>query len=367
MNLFQAVAFYKPYLDDFNRRLPEFARSSFNTRLRMLIRDRFMDLHVLKPILDASPRASFSVANDDLLMRSWAKEHGLRTVSRDEILLAQIEESQAEVFYTLHPKVFNADFVRRLPGCVKTKVAWLAAPDDGLDFSCYDAMVSNFPPLLSKWKKDGINAYEFFPGVDARVVSELSQLPDRPVKISFAGQYSPTLHHRRNALLVSLARDFREESVSLRLQNRKWKPLFNIRGVRRLNSPIRTLPVDLRSAAGPAVYGRQLYELFGASQVVFNGTIDFANDWRVNMRCFEIAVSGACMVGDFGRYSPGFVEGEMFATYRSEKELFESIRALLDHPDQAMQMGRAAQKMVLSRYNKERQWSRFQEVISSIY
>jgi hypothetical protein len=325
-----------------------------------------MDLHVLKPVLDGRPSASFCVANDNVLMLSWAEEHGLKTTNRNEILLAQIEESRAEVFYTLHPKVFNGDFIRRLPGCVKTKVAWLAAPDDGVDFSCYDAMVSNFPPLISDWIKAGINTYDFFPGVDNRVVNELSQLPDRPIQISFAGQYSPTLHHKRNALLVSLAKDFHENTISLRLQNRKWKPFVNMRGVRRINSPVRTLPDDLRDVAGPAVYGRQLYELFGASQIVFNGTIDFANDWRVNMRCFEIAASGACMVGDFGRYSDGFIEGEMFATYKSEEELSQSVRELLNNPEQTMQMGQAAQKMVLDRYNKEKQWSRFQEIISSI-
>ena len=205
MKIFQAVKFYKPYLDNFNYRFPELIKSSFESRIKMLIRDRFMDLHVLKPVLDGCPLASFSVANDDALMRSWAQAHGLRTTNRNEILLAQIEESRAEVFYTLHPKVFNGDFIRRLPGCVKTKVAWLAAPDEGLNFSCYDAMISNFPPLISDWIKAGINAYDFFPGVDDRVVNELSQLPSRPIQISFAGQYSPTLHHKRNALLVSLS------------------------------------------------------------------------------------------------------------------------------------------------------------------
>lgn len=367
MRVFQAVSFYKPYLNNFNARYPDMLHVSYDTRLRMLIRDRFMDLHVLRPVLDCCPMASFSVVNDANLMNAWVKEYGMAgSVNAFDILLNQIEESRAEVFYTLHPKIFNKSFIRRLPGCVKAKVAWLAAPDDGVDFSCYDGMLSNFPPLIQSWRDSGLNAYEFFPGVDERVVNELSHLPDRPIQISFAGQYSPTLHHRRNALLASLAGKFRGRAISLRLQARRWKPLIDVRGFRRINTPIPALPSELRDVAGPAVYGRSLYELFGSSQIVFNGTIDFANAWRVNMRCFEIALAGACMLGDSGRYSSGFVENEMFATYKSEDDLPKVIEDLLSDPEQTRAMGQRAQRMVLQKYNKTAQWSRFEEIVSSI-
>lgn len=366
MKIFQAATFYQPYLESFNQRFPELRSCSFASRVNMLLRDRFMDLHILKPVLEGCHTAGFSVPNDPLLMRAWAKEHGLANRSLMEILLAQIEESGSDVFYTLHPKVFNHDFIRRLPGCVKTKVAWLAAPDDGLDFSCYDGMLSNFPPLMQAWAESGIRGFDFFPGVDANVIHEISQHEDRPIQISFAGQFSPSLHHKRNAMLVALAREFEDHTISLRLQHRKWKPFLKVRGLQRLNSPIRTLPVALRKVAGPAVYGRGVYELFGASQIVFNGTIDFGIHWRVNMRCFEIALSGACMVGDAGFYSGGFEEGSMFSSYRSEEELSRTIKELLDEPQKPRDMGNAARKMVLERYNKEKQWNRFQEIISQI-
>lgn len=366
MKVFQAFNSYLPYQDDFNRRHPALLHGTFSSRLEALLVDGFMGLHILKPALGKEPDVQFCVPNDPHLMGAWAKENGMSDHNNEQILLSMIEDSRADVFYSLHPKVFAGKFIKKLPGNIRTKIGWLAAPDDNVDFGAYDAMVSNFPPLLEKWSKEGKRAFEFFPAVDESISTFSRSFQNRDIDLSFAGQYSPSLHTRRNELIEVISRSLAGHELSLNLQCRKWKPILDKRFVRRINSPVRSLPKCLRGYAKPPVYGVGLYELFGRSRIVFNAAIDFSQDWRVNMRCFEVAASGACMISDAGRYPDGFIEEKMFVTYKDESELVDKAKELIANPGLAAQMGRNAQEMVFKNYNKDRQWQVFQTIASTL-
>jgi len=165
MRLFQNSALYPSYLPYFDGLAA--GAVSFDDRLRAFLNDRFGVLHFLQPVIDRSPDAFFTNADDKTLQAYWARERGMSSASSPEdILLAQIEHHRTEVFYNLDPIRYSSSFVRRLPGCVRRAVCWRAAPSGGADLSAYDVVVSNFPSILDDWRQKGCNVALFFPGID---------------------------------------------------------------------------------------------------------------------------------------------------------------------------------------------------------
>src|SRR5690349_12985653 len=127
VRLFQNSGMYPTYM----RRLRALTNgfSSFTEQINIFIDDRYGASHFLLPVLNRDPEAFFTNGDDELLQTAWAREHGLaRNVSLEDILLAQIENHRAEVFYNLDPIRYGSDFVRKLPACVRCSIAWWAAP-----------------------------------------------------------------------------------------------------------------------------------------------------------------------------------------------------------------------------------------------
>src|SRR5262249_4417888 len=178
--------------------------SSFETRLRVFLDDRFGALHFLKPVLEGDAQAFFTNADDNILQRRWARENGLKSgASREDILLAQIEHHRTEVFYNLDPIRFASAFIRRLPGCVHKSIGWRAAPSGGADLTAYDAILGNFPSILEAWRAKGCRAEWFAPAVDP--VMDRYGEAERPIDVLFAGGYSR--HHSARAQILNEVAD----------------------------------------------------------------------------------------------------------------------------------------------------------------
>ena len=147
MRLLQNSGCYPTYFA--GRRHRSQALLTFKVQIGRFLEGRYGAVHFLAPVLNGDETAFFTNGDDEVLQRTWAREMGMSTkASLAEILLAQIESHRTEVFYNLDPMRYGSDFVRRLPGCVRKKVAWRAAPSPGADFSGYDLMVCNFPSIL---------------------------------------------------------------------------------------------------------------------------------------------------------------------------------------------------------------------------
>ncbi len=364
MRVFQTHTFYKTYLDHFNARCPEAIAAPFEKRRAMLLHDRFMAAHILKPIHDRDPEAFFTVANDELLQGAWARENGLKTTNPKEILKAQVESHRAEVFYTLDPQRWNGELARQLSACVRVRIGWLGVPMHGQDGVGFDAMISNFEPHLVDWRKRGIRCFPFDPSHDPEMC-RWGCNTDRPIDICFVGQYNSWLHTRRNEILKAMCELSRENLVSLRLMHRKWRPLAQSGPLARVPTPIRTLPLDLRRITGPPVFGLEMYKLFSQSKIVLNAHLDMAQHRRANMRCFEAMGCGACMLGDDGAYPPGFEPSRQFETYTDHRDLVTKATSLLSADARRRAMADQGRKFIETTYSKDTQWLRFREIVQN--
>jgi len=362
MRLLQIATFYPAYLADFDRKHPIFP--SYEKRLEALLDDRFNATHILEPIQKNEPWARLIIGNDLTGQQLWAKSKNIPFTTLHDVALAQIEEHQPDVVYTLNPKIFDSNFVRRLPGCVKKTICWLAAPQDSADLSAFDLRVCNFPHILEGWRAEGQRAEWLSPAHDPEMDSYAANT-DRPIDIAFAGQFSPN-HKTRNALLESIAALGKKYKVAFALLHPRFARLGDRGLASRIILPWPHLPSALRKVAIPAAFGRSLYQLFGQSKIVFNAAIEMAGQYRGNMRCFEALGCGAGMVSDDGIYPEHFSPGAHFLTFTSPEHALEALEELLRDPGRRQEITQAGRASIKQNYSKRHQWETFQQLVHSI-
>ena len=362
MRLFQNSGLYPSYLAYLNRLARD--ATSFAARLSIFMEDRFGALHVLEPVLEGAPEAFFTNADDEILQRLWAREHGLPVkATLEDILLAQIEQQRTEVFYNSDPIRYPSSFVRRLPGSVRTALCWRAVPSRTADLTAYGAVLGNFPTIADFWRKQGCRAELLYPAYDP--VMAVYGTGERPIDVLFVGGYSR--HHRERAkTLESVATLARTHNVAFHLDASRLTRLAESPLGRLLPLGKHRRPPVIAEIARSAVFGRKLYELIGQSKVVLNGAIDIAGRDRGNMRCFEAMGCGALLVSDDGNYPEGMQNGVTIETYASSADAASVVsRCLGDWPRHAVIAARGRAELV-ARYGKSRQWQDFLAIVAQV-
>jgi len=360
MRVFQNSGYYPSY----GPRLRLLAANAvtFKQQLQVFLDDRYGASHMLLPVARADPDAFFTNWDDELLQRAWAREAGLpKRMTLEDILLAQIEAHRTEVFYNLDPVRLANKFLERLPGCVKRSIAWRVAPSGDVDFSKYDLVVGNFPGILAEMSKRGYRTAYFVPSHDP-VMDRLAGNSERPIDVLLVCGYSR--HHMRRAEILNAVAGLIDRFQIVfhldpsRLSRLAESPLGYVPALARHRRP-----QIVRSVSRPPVFGLELYRVLSQAKIVLNGAIDMSGNERGNMRCFEGMGCGALLLSDEGKYPDGMVPGSTLITYGSSTDAIAQARRLLADDDQREAIAREGHKMVSTRYSKEIQWLRFQELL----
>ena len=362
MRLFQNSGLYPAYLTRLNRLAA--GAVTFTERRNVFLADRYGASHFLKPVLEGETTAFFTNGDDRELQRLWAHENGLpHKATRDDILRAQLEAHRTEVFYNIDPMRYSSAFINHLPGTVRCKVAWRAAPSPGADFSGYDLVVCNFPSILESYRRAGWKAAWFAPAHDP-VMDAYATNTERPIDVLFVGGYSR--HHRQRAEVL--------DAVAAR--GRDLKVVFHLnrsRLTRIAESPIGSLlplrkyrrPSDIRRVTENPIFGTELYKALSSAKIVLNGAVDMAGEDRGNMRCFEAMGCGALLVSDAGRYPHGMVDGESFLAYGCASEAAAVIERSLQSSERTLTIANRGLRLVQSAYSKATQWRAFQSLVET--
>ncbi|MER9067585.1 glycosyltransferase [Mesorhizobium sp. M0902] len=332
----------------------------FERQREVFLNDRYGASHILLPALAGSPEAFFTNGDDESLQRAWAIENGLgEDASLADILLAQIEHHKSDIFYNLDPFRYDGSFVRRLPGHVKRKIAWRAAPGR-IDFSGYDLVVCNFPSMRRLWEEQGAKTAQFFPAHDPEL-DAVAANRSRDVDVLFFGGYSRH-HQRRRQILETVARLSDRRKVVFHLDLSRYTPLAEtplgwfgpLRAVRR--------PRMIRAVSAPPVFGRAMYAELGRAKVVVNASIDMAGPDRGNMRCFETMGAGALLISDAGNYPAPMRNGETMVVYDQPQEASKAIERRLDDGSWD-RIGWAGNRVIREEYSKKHQFERFLQLV----
>jgi len=360
MRVFQNSGYYPSYASRL-RRLAANALT-FKQQIQVFLDDRYGACHMLLPISCGDNDAFFTNWDDQSLQRGWAREAGLpKTLTLEDILLAQIEAHRTEIFYNLDPVRLANGFLRRLPGCVKKSIAWRSAPSGPVDFSDYDLVVGNFPGILAEMSSRGYRTAYFAPSHDP-VMDRFADNRDRPVDVVFVGGYSR--HHTRRAEVLNAV-------AGLADQSRVVFHLDPSRLSRLADSPLGVLPPlnrsrrpsKVRSVSQGPVFGLELYDVLSKAKIVLNGAIDMAGEERGNMRCFEGMGCGALLLSDAGKYPVGMAPGSTLVTYTTGADAVAQIRRLLADDGHREAIAREGHKMISTTYSKRDQWQAFQKLL----
>lgn len=361
MRLFQNAGLYKSYKAKFN--VLNEAGLPFETRINRYLIDRFNAVHLLKPVLERRGEVFFTNGNDEVLQYKWAVENGLNTkkLTIEDILLAQVEYHQSEVFYNLDPLTFSSSFVKRLPGCVKRKICWRAAPSPGADLSGYDLVVCNFPSILNQWKNFGWSTAYMTPAHDPAMDSYGNEL-NRPIDILFIGGFSR--HHKKRALILEAVAALSDkynihysmdESFLTKIAE---SPFGFLPGLRMHKRPSNVIDIS-----NPPVFGLEMYKKISQAKIVLNGAIDMSGIDRGNMRCFEALGCGALMLSDAGQYPDGFRNKTTMLNYFDIDDAVSKIHSVLGDWNDFSHIAHQGFNMIRTKYSKRAQWELFTSLL----
>jgi Glycosyl transferases group 1 len=361
MRLFQNIFAYPAYLRYLNRICGR--RIAYARRLKALQAEGLNGVHVLEPIIKGKAGAFLACSVDRELQRAWAIENGLpATADPDDVLLAQIEHARAEIFYTQSPHRYGPVFLRRLPGCVRRRICWMAPPAPAGDLSAYDLVLNNFPTSLKKYGEQGVRTAYFTPSFDP-LMAEHCDNQERPIDLAFAGGY--TRHHRqRAAILEAIAELHNECSIHFSFDPGRFTQLAE--------SPIGWMtpvrnharPPAVRAVSHPALFGRQMYRLYSRAKIVLNCAVDSAAGDRGNIRCFEAMGCGALLLTDAGRYPDGMEDGRTMRIYESAEDAVRMLRESLRNTSKRKAIATSGLVLMKERYSKSQQWKKFQELVN---
>jgi hypothetical protein len=331
---------------------------SFAAEMAAFLYERLSAVHLLAPVLESDASTFLTFGNETTLQRRWAKENGLRKLSsNDDILLAQLEAHRTEIFYDLAPNLHGPQFVKRLPGCIKSKIAWYAAPGFAENLTAYDLVVSNFPRLLESYRLRGCKVAQFFPAFDP-VMDEYAKNVERPIDVVFVGTYSRQ-HSRRTEILEVVAQDRAIGSLAFHLNRSRATRIAELPLIGLLHIGKYGRPATIRRISKGPIFGRDLYKQFSRSKIVLNVAIDVAGAERGNMRCFEALGCGALLLSDAGEYPEGILPDETFVSYESTSDVISKIRQQLAHPQLRANIAARGHDLLAANYDKARQWHRF--------
>lgn len=362
MIIFQNSGVYPAYLPRLRQVAPPSA--SYAEQMAGFLADRYGACHILQPVYDGAGSVAFTNGSDPVLQRAWARERGMpSSATLDEILLAQIEEHRTEIFYNQDPMRFGNRFLARLPGSVRMKIAWRAAPSARGDFDLHDLFICNFPTILETYKSLGMTAAYFSPSHDA-VMDEYAANEDRPVDVLFVGGYSR--HHVRRARVL-------EAVAGLHERYRVEFCLDQSRLVRLAETPVGWIgplarhrrPNSVRLVSHGPVFGRALYERLSRAKIVLNGAVDMAGSDRGNMRCWEAMGCSALLLSDTGDYPEGMIADRTMCSYDTEESARQAITSLLADPGSISKIASLGHETIRTRYSKAKQWAAFQVLVAA--
>jgi hypothetical protein len=261
-----------------------------------------------------------------------------------EILAAQIKHYRPDVLLNQNMGV-STRFLKEMKPYVRLLVGQHAATvlSDGEDFSCYDLVVSSFPPTVDYFLLKGLKAELHRLAFEPEVLSRLEK-GEPKYDVTFVGSFQ-SVHTSRVALLEALCARFPHTKI--------WGP--EIEHVSR-SSVIRACYVG-------QAFGRDMYQILSDSKITLNHHGDIP-PYANNMRLFEATGVGTMLVTDWkANLHEMFQPGKEVIAYRTPEECAEMISFYLEHETERRIIARAGQQRTLRDHTY---YQRMQELVEII-
>jgi hypothetical protein len=243
-----------------------------------------------------------------------------------DVLAAQFQEYQPDVILNTSLAGVSGRFLRDARSNHALIVGQIASPlPADASLREYDLVVSSLPNFVEYFRRAGVpselSRFAFEPSILSRL-----QPSTRTIDVSFVGSLSPA-HPERLALLKELAE---------RRQIQMWGPL-----VEHLSGAIAA------RYRGPA-WGLSMYQILADSRITLNCHIGIAGSYANNMRLFEATGAGTLLVTDWKKnLDEMFAPGVEVVTYRTADECAELVAHYLENEADRREIAKRGQERTL--------------------
>lgn len=279
--------------------------------------------------------AEHIICNGIELQKKWAKEHNILSTGM-ELLIEQIKYYKPTVLFIQSPEIFenHVEVLNNLKNEIKSLKLIIA-------FRCAP-MVNYFKVLenvdltltcteyyLNIYRNLGLKTELLQHGFDARILTKINN-QEKIDKIAFSGNIveKDQFHMTRKDII----NNFIQKGIELDI----YSDIANFR----LQDYIKT-----------GKYGLEYFHLLSQYLVNLNIHIDTSGDYAGNMRMFEVAGMGSCLLTDYKSNLSSFFElGYEIETFSSKDEAIEKAQWLLNNKEKTKDIGANAQRKVLKQY-----------------
>jgi spore maturation protein CgeB len=386
VRLFRAYSVYPAYVDYFYGVHPELERGSFQAQKQAHDAEAVAWGSAYGRALAPLGYESLEIPlNMEPMQRAWAAENGLPDPAHADphgVLEAQIREFKPEIIWYDHHDPGLLRRLRAAAGSVRLVLGWMGSPISARNaWDQMDLVLSCAPEAVAYLRALGVPSEHLHHAFDDAVLGRLTP-PRREIPLTFIGGIirRNRYHLNRDRILTRLVAhlpleiyspdkapppgDYAKAAVSgaLYLVTSSLRALGLLEGAIRRSHLVRKaaliataprMPVNRRLGRHlkPAVFGLGMYQLERDSAVVLNVHADSSPEYASNMRLYEVAGVGSCLLTDWRKNM-----GELFepdrevVTYASPEECVEKARWLLDHPRERAEIARAGQARILKEH-----------------
>jgi hypothetical protein len=318
--------------------------------------------------------------NYENLQLKWAKENGLNTENMYEILFAQIEEFQPDVFYNMSPIFFKKSDLEKNISKSILKIAWFASPEmNNIEFDAYKTRLTNYPPdVTNSNAKKGFRSDLFNPSFDEKFDEFNIPNEKRSNTLLFYGQYLKSGFDFRNDDIDKLL-EYKintKSNISIHLQYSETSVVRN----KTIGKVFRKLKLNTNSSifyvkhpkklvtknSDAPLFGLDLHSALTNAKMVFNFPVDFTGKYNVNMRNFEALSAGCHLITKRGIYPEGFIENVHYSGFDNFNDFIKVLKYYEMHPELSREIAKKGNAMIRDLYSKENQWEKFKKIVSEV-
>ncbi|MHB9094566.1 MAG: CgeB family protein [Eubacteriales bacterium] len=403
MKLVKITTAYPAYLKKFYAERPGLSDKTYREQKSALDYDGFgwpdFWQYALEPL---GYEVTEWLTNAKSLQTSWANEHGVKYRENDwllDIAKAQILHEKPDILFVVDYATFTYAWLKELlEKCpsIKLVLGWCGAPfiDDSV-FKAYDVTLSCIPELVERFRAMGHKSEHMHHAFDPRILErlDLKQIPY--IDFSFIGQIvrSNEFHLERERILEqmiskvdvqifspsaefdvmddlkALAKDGLYETVKV-LKTIGFTetvlthvPIFR-KAATWTSKPKHPVSPKLKPFMQPGVFGLEMFQTLRNSKATFNSHIDISPRFASNMRLFEAAGVGACLVTDWKENIHELFEiDKEVITYKSAEECVEKVKWLIDHDAAREAIAKAGQTRAMKDHTFARRAVELDEII----
>lgn len=406
MKIFHISGLYSSYIDGFFLAHPEISHMTFSEALSLLDND-FMSWGggwedgLIKAGCEAEHVTMGVGAQQNFLLSLWAKENmPSGEYSDSDILVAMVQASRPDVvlFYC-----WDEQLLQRLKAecpSVRLFVGWIGSSLFNFDIMRQlDLMLCCAPENIPTLNQMGIKAVHIDHAFNPDINNFIQ--PGTKVGTTFVGQLvrQKSFHRQREEMLLEISRytDLKiyspsyyaggfKENTKVLLRKALYyenKTLNSLTGglagrviahvpklgkvTRWTEAPVMPVNRKLKPYLCPPKWGLAMFQALSDSLIALNIHADSSPKFASNMRLWEATGVGTCLLTDRKENMADiFVEDKECVVYDSAEDCVEKIKWLTEHPEKALEIGRAGQARTLRDHTNVQQGDRIVQAVRAM-